>query len=272
MVRAINNNIGFNPDTLFEFNDTGDFADKINTALKLIELNDKDSEMVRAINNNIGFNPDTLFDLTPFNDTRHFADKINAKLNEGNASKQSATTNVNDDGIITSINGLTFNLSGLFDLTLFNNQINTLFNNQINTLFNSQINTQNNATATATAVNDLTTNEVNQGIANINVMLEQYFKMSSILFKTVEPDPAFAYMLDNVPRYTPIMKVGSEPNKIVEQYEKFKEFMGDNNLPPLPNVMPSYVGYDALNIVFTESKDGEIVGDKIILDKGLTTQ
>ena len=163
---------------------------------------------------------------------------------------------ITDYEITKSINSGIFNLNGLFDLTPFNDTRH--FADQIN------------ATITNTPVNNLTANEVNAGIANINGMLEQYFKMSSI-FKTMKPDPVFASMLGSVPRFTPNVGVGSETNKIGEKYEKFKKFMGDINLPSLPNVMPSYVDYDALDIVFTESEDGKM-DTKKILDKGVTTQ
>ena len=88
----------------------------------------------------------------------------------------------------------------------------------------------------------------------------------------MKPDPMIAYRIGNVPTFLPKIGIGDITNKIGEKYGNMIDGIKGINIPPLSNVMPSYVDYDALNIVFTESNDGKMVGEKKILDKGVTTQ
>ena len=100
--------------------------------------------------------------------------------------------------------------------------------------------------------------------------LQYYYDLEKELMRAMKPDPMIAYRLGNVPTFLPKIGIGYITNKIGEKYGNMIDGIKGINIPSLPNVMPSYVDYDALDIVFTESEDGTI-GTKKILDGGVTT-
>ena len=234
---------------------------------KLTEL---DQEIIKSFNSvNTTINDGFYNDVSKFINELNNKNNINAQLdgifNDSNKAKLTKL----DQEIIKSFNSVNTTINDGFynDVSKFIDELNN--KNNINAQLDGIFNDSNKAKLTKLdqEIIDTFTNDIHKSTK----WLQYYYDLEKELRRAMKPDPMIAYRLGNVPTFLPKIGIGDITNKIGEKYGNMIDGIKGINIPSLPNVMPSYVDYDALDIVFTESEDGKM-DTKKILDKGVTTQ
>ena len=230
-----------------------------------------DNKIIKSLNGvNATINDWFYNDVHKFIDELNKTNNINAQLdgifNDSNKAKLTKL----DQEIIKSLNSTNGKIiDGFYNnvhkfIVELNNKNN--INAQLDGIFNKS------NTAKLTKLDQEIIDTFNNNIQKSTKWLQYYYDLEKELRRAMKPDPMIAYRIGNVPTFLPKIGIGDITNKIGEKYGNMIDGIKGINIPPLSNVMPSYVDYDALNIVFTESNDGKMVGEKKILDKGVTTQ